>query len=48
VLPEEERKLQAAMEEIDFKDRSSVITFGSKAQEKLDEISNRMIDGVQN
>jgi len=48
VLPEEERRLREAMEEIDFKDRSSVITFGSKAQEKLDEISNRMIDGVQN
>ncbi len=48
VLPEEERRLREAMEEIDFKDRSSVITFGSKAQEKLDEISNRMIDGVKN
>ena len=48
VLPEEEEKLRQAMEEIDFKDRSSVITFGSKAQEKLDEISNRMIDGVKN
>ena len=47
-LPEEERRLQEAMDEIDFKDRSSVITFGSKAQEKLDEISNRMIDGVKN
>ncbi len=47
-LPEEEERLQKAMEEIDIHDRSSVITFGSKAQEKLDEISNRMIDGVKN
>jgi uncharacterized protein YaaN involved in tellurite resistance len=47
-LPEEEQRLQEAMNEIDIKDRSSVITFGSKAQEKLDEISNRMIDGVKN
>jgi len=47
-LPEEEERLKEAMEEIDINDRSSVIYFGSKAQEKLDEISNRMIDGVKN
>jgi len=47
-LPEEEEKLRQAISEIDIKDRSSVIYFGSKAQEKLDEISNRMIDGVKN
>jgi len=47
-LPEEEEQLRKAMEEIDIKDRSSVIYFGSKAQEKLDEISNRMINGVKN
>lgn len=46
--PEEEERLREAMEEIDFRDRSSVIRFGSAAQEKLDEISNRMIDGVKN
>ena len=48
VIPEEESKLQEALKEIDIKDRNSVIYFGSKAQEKLDEISNRMLDGVKN
>ena len=48
VLPEEESKLQEAMSEIDIKDRNSVIYFGSKAQEKLDDISNRMLEGVKN
>ncbi len=47
-LPEEEQKLQEALKEIDINDRNSVIYFGSKAQEKLDEISNRMLDGVKN
>ena len=45
---EEEAKLQEALKEIDINDRNSVIYFGSKAQEKLDEISNRMLDGVKN
>jgi len=36
------------MNELDIRDRKSIIYFGSSAQEKLDEISNRMIDGVQN
>jgi uncharacterized protein YaaN involved in tellurite resistance len=45
---EEETKLQEALKEIDINDRNSVIYFGSKAQEKLDEISNRMLDGVKN
>jgi len=48
VIDEEQTKLQEAMNELDLKDRTSIIYFGSKAQEKLDEISNRMIDGVQN
>jgi len=47
-LPEEEQKLQEALKEIDLNDRNSVIYFGSKAQEKLDEISNRMLEGVKN
>jgi uncharacterized protein YaaN involved in tellurite resistance len=47
-LPEEEEKLRQALAEIDIHDRSSVIRFGSAAQEKLDEISNRMIEGVKN
>jgi len=48
VLPEENSKLQEAMNKLDVNDRNSVIYFGTEAQEKLDEISNRMIDGVQN
>ncbi len=48
VIPEEENKLQEALKEIDVTDRNSVIYFGSKAQEKLDDISNRMLEGVKN
>ncbi len=47
ILPEEQSALEAAMAEIDINDRNSVIFFGASAQEKLDEISNRMIDGVK-
>jgi len=46
-LPEEQDALEAAMAEIDLNDRNSVIYFGSSAQEKLDEISNRMLEGVK-
>ncbi|SFZ98667.1 Tellurite resistance protein [hydrothermal vent metagenome] len=48
VLPEENVQLQIAMNKLDLKDRNSVIYFGVEAQEKLDDISNRMIEGVQN
>ena len=48
VVKEEEDKLQEALKEIDINDRNSVIYFGSRAQEKLDEISNRMLEGVKN
>ncbi|HGZ70454.1 MAG TPA: toxic anion resistance protein [Nitratifractor sp.] len=48
VIPEEESKLTEALSEIDINDRNSIIYFGSKAQEKLDDISNRMLDGVKN
>jgi len=47
VRPEEKDALKQAMDEIDITDRNSVIYFGTAAQEKLDEISNRMIDGVK-
>ncbi|MEA1880387.1 MAG: toxic anion resistance protein [Campylobacterota bacterium] len=40
--------LQDALNELDINDRNSIIYFGSSAQEQLDDISNRMIDGVQN
>lgn len=48
VMPEEESQLEKALKELDFNDRNSIIYFGATAQEELDEISNRMIDGVQN
>jgi uncharacterized protein YaaN involved in tellurite resistance len=48
VLPEEQSKLEKALSEIDFNDRSSIIYFGASTQEELDEISNRMIEGVKN
>jgi len=44
----EQSQLKQAMLEIDLQNRNSVITFGSSAQAKLDEISNKMIDGVKN
>jgi len=48
VRAEEQTALQSALKELDVTDRKSIIYFGASAQEKLDEISNRMIDGVQN
>ncbi len=48
VREEEVTALQDALAELDVTDRKSIIYFGSSAQEKLDDISNRMIDGVQN
>jgi len=48
VKPEEEERIAQAMEKLDPRERSSVIRFGSEAQAKLDEISNRMIEGVKN
>ena len=48
VMENEVTALQDALNELDINDRKSIIYFGSSAQEKLDDISNRMIDGVQN
>jgi uncharacterized protein YaaN involved in tellurite resistance len=48
VMEGEELALLDAVKELDINDRNSIIYFGSKAQEKLDDISNRMIDGVKN
>jgi uncharacterized protein YaaN involved in tellurite resistance len=48
VRQEEVTALQDALNELDVTDRKSIIYFGSSAQEKLDDVSNRMIDGVQN
>jgi len=48
VQAEEKSKLEKALSELDFSDRTSIIYFGASAQEELDDISNRMIDGVKN
>jgi len=48
IMEDEVTALQDALNELDVNDRKSIIYFGSSAQEKLDEISNRMIEGVQN
>ncbi|WP_236579109.1 toxic anion resistance protein [Hydrogenimonas urashimensis] len=47
-LPHEEEKIEEAMASLTPGDRSSVIRFATKAQAKLDEISNRMIESVRN
>ena len=48
IIEGEEMELLSAIKELDIDDRNSIIYFGSSAQEKLDDISNRMIDGVKN
>jgi len=48
VQEEEQTQLEKALAELDFNDRTSIIYFGATAQEELDDISNRMIDGVKN
>ncbi len=48
-VPETRQKtIQLLMSEIDFSDTQSIIFFGSKAQEQLTTISDRMLDGVKN
>ncbi|MBN2700097.1 MAG: toxic anion resistance protein [Methylothermaceae bacterium] len=47
--PEERRdNIRQLMNEIDMHDTHSIIFFGSKAQEQLTTISDRMLDGVKN
>ena len=41
-------RVQELMTEIDFDDTQSIIFFGSKAQEQLTTISDKMLDGVKN
>jgi uncharacterized protein YaaN involved in tellurite resistance len=48
IVENEKENLDKALQELDIKDRTSIIYFGSNTQKKLDEISTRMIDGVQN
>ena len=43
-----QQNIQQLMSEIDLSDSNSVMFFGSKAQEQLTTISDRMLDGVKN
>jgi uncharacterized protein YaaN involved in tellurite resistance len=45
---EEKARIDALMAEIDISDANSVIFFGNKAQEKVTEISDKMLEGVKN
>jgi uncharacterized protein YaaN involved in tellurite resistance len=44
----EKKEVDAIIGEIDMNDRSSIIFFGSKAQEQMSTISERMLEGVRN
>ncbi len=43
-----QQQVQQLMDEIDLHDSHSIMFFGSKAQEQLTTISDRMLDGVKN
>ncbi len=48
IAEDEKALVQKLKEQLDLKDRNSIIYYGVEAQEKLDEISNAMIEGVKN
>ncbi len=48
MLPEEQKRIEELKNQLDFRNRNSVLFFGVEAQEKLDTISNQMIEGVKN
>ncbi len=48
VTEDERTKIDALMSEISVTDTNSIIFFGSKAQERLTEISDNMLEGVRN
>lgn len=45
---EKQQQIQKLLSEIDINNTQSIIFFGSKAQEQLTTISDRMLDGVKN
>ncbi len=47
-VPEDQPKLQALVAEIDTHDRSTIMFFGSNAQEEMSTISENMLEGVRN
>ncbi|MEZ5535943.1 MAG: toxic anion resistance protein [Thiolinea sp.] len=44
----EKQEIEAIIGEIDLKDRSSIMFFGSKTQEEMSNISEKMLEGVKN
>ncbi len=46
--PEKREQVEQLLQEIDINDTHSILFFGSKAQEQLTSISDRMLDGVKN
>lgn len=46
--PEEQKAIDSVMGEISLEDRSSILFFGSKAQENMSMISENMLEGVRN
>jgi len=44
----EKQELDQIIQEIDLNDRSSIVFFGSKAQEQMSTISENMLEGVRN
>jgi uncharacterized protein YaaN involved in tellurite resistance len=46
--PEKRRRVDQLLNEIDVANTQSILFFGSKAQEQLTTISDRMLDGVRN
>ena len=44
---EEQRQIATLLSELDMKDSNSIIFFGTKAQEQLSTISDRMLEGVR-
>lgn len=45
---EEQQRIDALMAEINIADANSIIFFGTKAQEKVTDISDKMLEGVKN
>ncbi|MCD2450318.1 toxic anion resistance protein [Methylicorpusculum oleiharenae] len=45
---EKQQKISLLLQEIDIKDTHSILFFGSKAQEQLTTVSDRMLEGVKN
>lgn len=44
----DQKELEVIIGEIDLKDRSSIMFFGSKTQERMSSISEKMLEGVKN